>query len=64
MKGVNTMNTKEEMNKLKENVEPMNKKFAEIAEEDLEQVSGGSDPSAKVPDSPLKKCLDQQAYIG
>ena len=42
----------------------MNKKLAEIPEEDLEQVSGGSDPSAKVPDSPLKKCLDQQAYIG
>ena len=42
------MKTKEELNALKEEVETLNKKLAELTEEELAQVSGGSsaeDPS-------------------
>ena len=35
------MKTAEELNALKEEVETLNKKLAELSEEDLEQVSGG-----------------------
>ncbi len=35
------MKTKEELNALKEEVETLNKKLAELSEEELKQVSGG-----------------------
>ena len=35
------MKTKEELKALKEEVETLNKKLAELSEEELEQVSGG-----------------------
>ena len=35
------MKTKEELDSLKEEVEALNKKLAELTEEELEQVSGG-----------------------
>ena len=35
------METKEELNALKEEVETLNKKLAELSEEELEQVAGG-----------------------
>ena len=35
------MKTKEELNALKEEVETLNKKLAELSEEELEQVAGG-----------------------
>ena len=35
------MKTKEELNALKEEVENLNKKLAELTEEELEQISGG-----------------------
>ena len=35
------MKTKEELNALKEEVETLNKKLAELTEEELAQVSGG-----------------------
>ena len=35
------MKTKEELNELKEEVETVNKKLAELTEEELAQVSGG-----------------------
>ena len=35
------MKTKEELNALKEEVEALNKKLAELTEEELAQVSGG-----------------------
>ena len=35
------MKTTEELNALKEEVETMNKKLAELTEEELEQVTGG-----------------------
>lgn len=35
------MKTKEELNALKEEVESLNKKLAELTEEELTQVSGG-----------------------
>ena len=38
------MKTKEELNALKEEVETLNKKLAELTEEELTQVTGGSDP--------------------
>ena len=37
------MKTKEELNALKEEVETLNKKLAELTEEELAQVSGGWD---------------------
>ena len=36
------MKTKEELNELKEEVEALNKKLAELTEEELAQVSGGA----------------------
>ena len=36
------MKTKEELNALKEEVEALNKKLAELSEEELVQVTGGS----------------------
>ena len=36
------MKTKEELNALKEEVETVSKKLAELTEEELEQVSGGT----------------------
>ena len=36
------MKSKEELNALKEEVEALNKKLAELTEEELEQVSGGN----------------------
>ena len=38
------MKTKEELNALKEEVETLNKKLAELSEEELVQVSGGLIP--------------------
>ena len=35
------MKTKEELNALKEEVETLNKKLAELSEDELEQVTGG-----------------------
>ena len=52
------MKTPEELNTLKEEVEALNKKLAELTEEELAQVSGGSvlipipcknDSSPKIP---------------
>ncbi len=40
-KGENNMKTKEELKALKEEVETLNRKLAELNEEELEQVSGG-----------------------
>lgn len=37
------MKTKEELNALKEEVEKLNKKLSELTEEELGQVSGGTD---------------------
>ena len=37
--------SKEELNKLKEEVETVNKKLQELTEEELEQVTGGSNIS-------------------
>ena len=39
------MKTKEELNALKEEVETLNQKLAELTEEELAQVSGGDAPS-------------------
>ena len=38
------MKTKKELTALKEEVEKLNKKLAELSEEELEQVSGGISP--------------------
>ena len=40
------MKTKEELNALKEEVETLNKKLAELTEEELAQVSGGKGVTA------------------
>lgn len=39
------MKTKEELNALKEEVETMNRKLAELTEEELIEVTGGSNPN-------------------
>ena len=41
------MKTKEELNALKEEVETVNKKLAELTEEELAQVSGGNEEDKK-----------------
>ena len=41
------MKTKEELNALKEEVEPLNKNLAELSEEELAQVSGGRRPQKR-----------------
>ena len=38
------MKTKEELNELKEEVENLNKKLAELSEDELEQIAGGLRP--------------------
>ena len=38
------MKSKEELNALKEEVETLNKKLAELTEEELNQVTGGVNP--------------------
>ena len=38
------MKTKEELNALKEEIETLNKKLAELTEEELKQVAGGDVP--------------------
>ena len=43
------MKTKEELNALKEEVEALNKKLAELTEEELAQVSGGVSAPPYVP---------------
>ena len=41
--------TKEELNALKEEVETLNKKLAELTEEEIKQVSGGTGPQLVKP---------------
>ena len=41
------MKTMEELNALKEEVETLNKKLAELTDEELEQVCGGADFNIK-----------------
>ena len=41
--------TKEELNKIKEEVETVNEKLAELTDEELEQVTGGINPAAVMP---------------
>ena len=69
------MKTKEELDALKEEIETLNKKLAELTEEELKQVSGGAEPGTQIPaqgtgnaqaslkvvDCALQKCLDQEA---
>ena len=42
------MKTKEELNALKEEVENVRKKLAELTEDELEQVTGGVEPRGLV----------------
>ena len=42
------MKTTEELNALKEEVETVSKKLAELTEENLAQVNGGNNPGVKV----------------
>ena len=44
MKGYNIMKTPEELNVLKEEVETLKKKLAELTEDELKQVAGGETP--------------------
>ena len=47
------MKTKEELNALKEEVETLNKKLAELTEEELAQVCGGVAPTDDTSVSPI-----------
>ena len=42
------MKTKEELNAIKEEIETLNNKLAELNEEELKQVAGGFDPFEKL----------------
>lgn len=46
------MKTKEELNKIKAVVETLNKKLAELSQDELEQVMGGGDFTIPLPNSP------------
>ena len=43
------MKTNEELNAIKEEVEALNKKLAELSEDELQQVSGGVRPVPRLP---------------
>ena len=49
------MKTKEELNALKEEVETVNKKLAELTEEELAQVTGGRIPADKYDSESLRR---------
>ena len=49
------MKTKEELNALKEEVETVNKKLAELTEEGLAQVSGGVVPTGVGGNGPVRE---------
>ena len=46
------MKTSEELTALKEEVETLNKKLAELSEDELRAVAGGSSPCSNCPHSP------------
>ncbi len=47
------MKTKEELNALKKEVEALNRKLAELSEDDLEQVTGGIKVYAEIQKCPF-----------
>ena len=49
------MKTKEELNVLKAEVEKLNKKLAELTDEELAQVAGGTEPSPENSDSVISR---------
>ena len=50
------MKTKEELNALKEEVEDLNKKLAELSEDELKQINGGLIPP--LPRAPFRDIYD------
>ena len=63
------MKTKEELNALKEEVETLNKKLAELTDDELAQVTGGANEivanaALQVSDNALQKVLDKEAVVG
>lgn len=55
------MKTKEELNKLKEEIDNLNKKLAELTEEELENVNGGADWAYTVGSADPAKVLQGKA---
>lgn len=53
------MKTKEELASLREEVETLNRKLAELTEEELEQISGGF-----IPPLPVRSSGDERAFNG
>ena len=49
------MKTKDELNALKEEIKDLNKKLAELTEEELAQVSGGRIPADKYDSESLRR---------
>ena len=49
------MKTKKELNALKEEVEALNKKLAELTEEELVQISGGEHDGFQPPADPKRE---------
>ena len=58
------MKTPEELNALKNEVETMNKKLAELTDEELSQVSGGWEDEFKQGYDNLQHGLDVADYLG
>ena len=56
------MKTKEELNALKEEVETLNKKLAELTEEELNQVTGGVNPLAELENTDFTIGQDQAFF--
>ena len=49
------MNTKEELNALKEEVESLNKKLRVLTEEELKHVTGGKPPLVEMKEDPASR---------
>ena len=58
------MKTVEELNALKEEVENLNKKLAELTDEELEQVTGGKQMPANSTGGIVSTCMGILALMG
>ena len=57
------MKTKEELNALKEEVEALNKKLADLTDEGLAQVTGGVSPDGESPAFEREVIIPQNASM-
>lgn len=56
------MKTKEELNALKEEVKALHKRLSELNEDELNQITGGTDTSAIIVDGIVVECLPNSSF--